>query len=127
MKKGSLSWGCPPAGLRGLSGVFPLPFLRRRAVVPPLPLLPVSASSSGILEEASPSKSFLSVYFFSDARLCHGRGKDHRILLKDIWGFEVCMPKGSFEVAPSPQISFIITTFGWANTKIEMPVCLEHL
>ena len=57
MKKGSLSWGCPPAGLRGLSGVFPLPFLRRRAVVLPLPLLPVSASSSFILEEASPSKS----------------------------------------------------------------------
>ena len=24
-------------------------------------------------------------------------------------GFEVCMPKGSFEVAPSPQISFNIT------------------
>ena len=23
-----------------------------------------------------------------------------------VWGFEVCMPKGSFEVAPSPQISF---------------------
>ena len=21
----------------------------------------------------------------------------------------------------------VITTFGWANTKIEMPVCLEHL
>ena len=58
VKKGSLSWGCLPAGLRGLSGVFPLPFLRRRAVVPPLPLLPVSASSRAILEEASPSKSF---------------------------------------------------------------------
>ena len=39
-------------------GVFPLPFLRRWAVGPLLPLLPVSASSSVILEEASPSKSF---------------------------------------------------------------------
>ena len=26
-----------------------------------------------------------------------------------VWGFEVCMPKGSFEVAPSPQISFSCT------------------
>ena len=41
-------------------GVFPLPFLRRWAVGPLLPLLPVSASSSVILEEASPSKSFRS-------------------------------------------------------------------
>ena len=50
--------GVSTAGLRGLSGVFPLPFLRRWAVGPLLPLLPVSASSSVILEEASPSKSF---------------------------------------------------------------------
>ena len=59
VKKGSLSWGCPPAGLRDLSGVFPLPFHRRWAVGPLLPLLPVSTSSgsSAILEEASPSNS----------------------------------------------------------------------
>ena len=54
VKEGLLSWGCPPAGLRGLSGVFPLPFLRRLAVGRLLPLLPVSALSSVILEEAAP-------------------------------------------------------------------------
>ena len=31
MKKGSESWGCPPAGLRALSGVVPLPLLRQGA------------------------------------------------------------------------------------------------
>ena len=34
-----------------------------------------------------------------------------------VWGFEVCMPKGSFEVAPSPQISF--TTFVKALAQSE--------
>ena len=60
VKKGSESWGCLPAGLRARSGVFPLPLLRRWAVGPLSPLLPVSSSSrsSFILEEASPSKSF---------------------------------------------------------------------
>ena len=51
-----------------------------------------------------------------DARLCHGRGKDHRILLDNrefewktwiswVWGFEVVHAKGSFEVALPPNAS----------------------
>ena len=51
-----------------------------------------------------------------DARLCHGRGKDHRILWTIVnasgrLGFHgfgdlrTCMPKGSFEVAPPPNAS----------------------